>query len=61
MEDTKKWAKVKHGWQSVSDPSPHLAINIEQKELPTIKQKSFENLPLNVFSVSTYQRSTEHH
>lgn len=38
----------------MADSSPHVAINTEQKEPPTIKQKSFESTPLNVFSVPVF-------
>ena len=39
---------VIEGLKSGGNASPHLAINKEQKNLPTIKQKSFENVPLNI-------------
>lgn len=39
---------VIEGLKSGGNASPHLAINKEQKKLPTIKQKRFENVPLNV-------------
>lgn len=50
----KERAKAKQGWKRKGDPSPHLATNIEQNELPSIKQKSFESTPLNVFSVPVF-------
>ena len=49
--DTKRWDMVIEGLKSGGNASPHLAINKEQKKLPTSKQKSFENVPLNVHSV----------
>lgn len=39
---------VIEGLKSGGNASPHLAINKEQKKLPTIKQKRFANVPLNV-------------